>query len=93
MTNDPLQDLSFKATEPEFRFGEGKISGVLSVFLGSLAFAAVMALPTGEATKLSSLDELDEWNVPDRLKLIIVEGELDEPKQGDNSPDNLVWLM
>jgi len=37
-------DPSFKETKPEFHFGEGKISGVLSVFLGWLALAAVVAL-------------------------------------------------
>ena len=32
------------AGRPEFRFGEGKISGVLSVFLGLLGLAGVVAM-------------------------------------------------
>ena len=44
MNSDHTQDSSFKETSPEFRFGEGKISGVLSIFLGLLALGGVMAL-------------------------------------------------
>ena len=44
MSSDHTQDSSFKETRPEFRFGEGKISGVLSIFLGLLALGGVMAL-------------------------------------------------
>ena len=44
MSVEPPSDRSHKATKPEFRFGEGKISGVLSVFLGWLALGAVVAL-------------------------------------------------
>ena len=44
MSDEKTQDVSFKETRPEFRFGEGKISGVLSVFLGFLALGAVLAL-------------------------------------------------
>ena len=42
--SSPIKDSSFIETKPEFRFGEGKISGVLSVFLGLLSFGAVLAL-------------------------------------------------
>ena len=44
MSTHHVQDSSFKETRPEFRFGEGKISGVLSIFLGSLALGAVVVL-------------------------------------------------
>jgi lathosterol oxidase len=37
-------DQTLKLADPEFRFGEGKISGVLSVFLAWLALGAVVAL-------------------------------------------------
>ena len=37
-------DNTLKPTNPEFRFGEGKVSGVLSVFLGWLALGGVIAL-------------------------------------------------
>ena len=40
----PRRDPSFKPTQAEWRFGEGKISGVLSVFPGWLALGAVVAL-------------------------------------------------
>ncbi|MEX2284143.1 MAG: sterol desaturase family protein [Gemmatimonadota bacterium] len=42
-TNHPA-DETVKPARPEFRFGEGKISGVLSVFLGWLAVGGVLAL-------------------------------------------------
>ena len=44
LQDSSLQDSSFKETRPEFRFGEGKISGVLSIFLGLLALGAVIVL-------------------------------------------------
>jgi lathosterol oxidase len=37
-------DATLKPTRPEFRFGEGKISGVIAVFLGWLGAGAVAAL-------------------------------------------------
>lgn len=37
-------DETLKLAKPEFRFGEGKISGVLAVFLGWLGLGAVVAL-------------------------------------------------
>jgi hypothetical protein len=41
---------------------------------------------TGNVARVQSLDELDEWNVPDRVKIIIAQGRHpDEPKEGDNS--------
>jgi hypothetical protein len=48
------------------------------------------AMPTvrvsGSIERLGSVDELDQWNVPDRVKIIIVQGRHpDEPKQGDDS--------
>lgn len=40
----------------------------------------------GEPARLQSVDELDEWRVPDRVKVIIVQGhDPDNPKTGDNS--------
>lgn len=40
----PQPDPTLKATRPEFRFGEGKISGVLAVFLGWLGLGGVVTL-------------------------------------------------
>lgn len=41
---------------------------------------------SGNVERIASVDELDKWNVPDRVKVIIVQGKHpDEPKAGDNS--------
>lgn len=40
----------------------------------------------GNVERIMDLSELDEWNVPDRLKIIIAQGHHpDQPKEGDNS--------
>ncbi len=42
--------------------------------------------------RLNSIEDLDEWDVPDRIKVIIVQGhDIDEPKAGDNSRS--AWLF
>lgn len=42
-------------------------------------------VPSANVARVS-LDELDKWKVPDRVKVIIIQGHHpDEPKQGDNS--------
>lgn len=47
---------------------------------------------SGNIDRLSGLDDLDQWNVPDRLKVVIAQGHHpDEPKFGDNSRS--VWLF
>lgn len=47
---------------------------------------------SGNIERLASVDELDQWNVPDRVKVIIVQGNHpDEPKEGDNSRS--AWLF
>lgn len=41
---------------------------------------------SGNVERLGSVDELDEWNVPDRVRVAIVQGhDPDNPKDGDNS--------
>lgn len=46
----------------------------------------------GNVARIIDLSELDEWNVPDRLKVIIVQGRHpDHPKEGDNSRS--AWLF
>jgi hypothetical protein len=48
--------------------------------------------PTGNIERLDNLDVLDKWKVPDRVKVIIVQGEHpDEVKEGDNSRS--AWLF
>lgn len=47
---------------------------------------------SGNIARLKSVEDLNEWSVPDRTKVIIVQGCLpDEPKQGDNSRS--AWLF
>lgn len=46
----------------------------------------------GEVERIMDLSELDEWNVPDRIKMIIAQGHHpDQPKEGDNSRS--AWLF
>lgn len=41
---------------------------------------------SGNIERLSDVNDLDQWGVPDRVKIIIVQGRHpDEPKEGDNS--------
>lgn len=49
-------------------------------------------MPTANVTRLDSVDDLDKWKVPDRCKVIIVQGfDPDTPKEGDNSRS--AWLF
>lgn len=46
----------------------------------------------GNIQRITDLSELDEWNVPDRVKVIIAQGRHpDQPKEGDNSRSS--WLF
>lgn len=53
---------------------------------------AVRVEISGNIPRLESVDDLDEWDVPNRVRVIIVQGK-DElnPKQGDNSRS--AWLF
>ena len=44
-----------------------------------------------KVTQRVKLEDLDKFEVPDRVKIMIVQGRLDEPKQGDNSRS--VWTF
>lgn len=47
---------------------------------------------SGNVERIQELHELDEWSVPDRVKIIIAQGRHpDEPKTGDNSRS--AWLF
>ena len=47
---------------------------------------------SGNIEKLADVNELDQWSVPDRIKIIIVQGKHpDEPKEGDNSRSSWVF--
>jgi len=46
----------------------------------------------GNIEKIQDLSELDQWNVPDRVKIIIAQGlHPEQPKEGDNSRS--AWLF
>ena len=46
----------------------------------------------GNVERIQTLEDLDEWNVPDRVKIIIAQGmHPDKPKEGDNSRS--AWLF
>lgn len=47
---------------------------------------------SGNIERLATVDELDQWGVPDRVKVVIVQGvHPDQPKEGDNSRS--AWLF
>lgn len=47
---------------------------------------------TGNVERLSGVDDLDEWNVPERIKVVVVQGhDPENPKVGDNSRSS--WLF
>ena len=47
---------------------------------------------SGNVPRITDLSELDQWNVPERVKVIIGQGHLpDEPKSSDNSRS--AWLF
>ncbi len=47
---------------------------------------------SGNIERLSSVDELDKWDIPDRVKVVIVQGHHpDQPKEKDNSRS--AWLF
>lgn len=47
---------------------------------------------SGNIARLDSVEDLDAWNVPDRVRVIIVQGsDPDQPKEGDNSRSG--WLF
>lgn len=50
---------------------------------------------SGNVARLANVNDLDQWNVPDRLKVIIVQGHHpDEPKEEDGKPaSRSVWLF
>jgi hypothetical protein len=55
---------------------------------------AVAEVAIGAAVRIADLAELDQWSVPDRVKVIIVQGDnraLEGPKQGDDSRS--AWLF
>lgn len=59
---------------------------------GSVSSASVELNIPGNIERIQDLSELDEWSVPDRVKVIIAQGHHPEqPKKGDNSRS--AWLF
>lgn len=53
--------------------------------MGSQGGGTTVNIP-GNIERIQDLSELDEWSVPDRVKIIIAQGRHpDQPKEGDNS--------
>jgi len=49
-------------------------------------------VPTANVPRLENVDELDKWDIPNRVKVIIMQGhDPDWPKRGDNSRS--AWLF
>jgi hypothetical protein len=62
-----------------------------NAFSGSTIYKEAEVSISGNVRRLASIDELDEWAVPDRVKVICVQGKHpDQPKEGDNSRS--AWL-
>ena len=58
---------------------------------GGSDYGAKVNIP-GNVEKVQDLSELDKWDVPDRVKIIIAQGQHpDQPKEGDNSRS--AWLF
>ena len=56
------------------------------------ADAAIGVEISGNIARLATVDDLDQWGVPDRVKVIVVNGfDPDTPKDGDNSRS--AWLF
>lgn len=61
-------------------------------FGGSTIYPQAQVKISGNVRRLASIDELNEWGVPDRIKIVCVQGKHpEEPKQGDNSRS--AWLF
>lgn len=77
----PIQDFT-QAPLLQVR-GEAGLASGGGASLGSSPTAVQVS---GNVRRLSTVDELDEWNVPDRVKVIVVQGhDPENPKKGDNS--------
>jgi hypothetical protein len=59
---------------------------------GGFSSAAKTVEVSGNVQRITDVDELNEWNVPERVKVIIVQGnDPDNPKADDNSRSS--WLF
>jgi hypothetical protein len=62
------------------------------VFSGSTIYEQARVKISGNVARINDLEELAEWNVPDRIRVVIAQGyDPEHPKQGDNSRS--AWLF
>lgn len=85
-----LKDLSYPIAQfsasPQVRIEPKEAFG------GDTIYTDCKVSISGNVRRLATIDELDEWNVPDRIKIVCVQGRHPEsPKQGDNSRS--AWLF
>ena len=79
---DYVYDLERFTAAPVVQMGEG------AGFVGTTTSVAI----SGNVDRLEDVNDLDKWGVPDRIKVIIVQGKHpDDPKQGDSSRSG--WLF
>lgn len=75
----------------KFKPAQGVQTGGLGEGRGSSDYGVEVNIP-GNIERVQDLSELDEWNVPDRVKIIIAQGlHPEQPKEGDNSRS--AWLF
>ncbi|WFU64841.1 VapE domain-containing protein [Bradyrhizobium brasilense] len=79
-----------RATELARLVEYNEVAYPLSMFAQAPAAPLAAAAPavelSGNVERLADINELDKWNVSDRVKVICVQGRHpDEPKEGDNS--------
>jgi hypothetical protein len=95
-TAEPARLLSFKSelVYPISAFTQQPVIHLHekgNAFSGSTIYKEAEVKISGNVRRLASIDELDEWQVPDRVKVICVQGKHpDQPKEGDNSRS--AWL-
>jgi len=78
--------------EPASVYPLSRFTPAPAVQTGGQGSAGSGALPPSVGARVASLDELDQWRVPDRVKVIINHGRHpDEKKDGDDSRS--AWLF
>jgi len=76
----------------EDSFTKAQAVQIPSVHTAGTAPEAVRVEVSGNVARLDSVDDLEEWDVPERVRVVIVQGK-DElnPKQTDNSRSAWLW--
>lgn len=78
--------------EPELKYDITEFTPAPVTQMDTVQPSTAPAIDTANIERLSNVDELDKWNVTDRIKVILVQGhDPDEPKAGDNSRS--AWLF